>query len=167
MRILVRTLISVRTLSLAVSVVGFSLALLPAYAQQDGLSQQFDDIRNAVGLGKERPPMDFTERPPIVVPPTYNLPQPGTGDPEHLDVNDPDVASRRKALTDPRRPVPPTDPGAAATGRDARTYLIDPPSGMRDPARVAADIEHDTSSPAGVHAKHVHVHKKKIKDAAQ
>ena len=117
------------TLSLAAP----GLLAVPATAQQDSLSQQFDDIRSSFGLGREHAPIDFTERPPIVVPPTYALPTPGNANADRLGVNDPDVAARRKALSDMRRPVPPTDPGAAATGRDSRAYLIDPPSGMRDP----------------------------------
>ena len=142
------------------------LAIGPAAAQQSSLSQEFDDMRNAIGLGKDRPPIDFTERPPLVVPPSYTLPPPGSGDPDRLGVNDPDLAARRKALSDPRRPVPPTDPGASAQGRAARPYLIDPPSGMRDPDAVAADITHD-SSPSGSQAKHTHAHKKKSSTTAQ
>ena len=133
---------------------------------QSAVVEQFNEIRDGLGLGKERAPIDFTERAPIVVPPSYTLPPPGTEDPDHLVVNDPDVVSRRKALSDPRRPVPSSDPGAAASGRDARTYLIDPPSGMRDPDRVAAEITHDTPSSAPAHAKRVHPHKKKVAAAA-
>ena len=154
-----------RSLAMALSFTGLLLVGSGALAQQDSLSQQFDDIRNSVGLGKDRPPIDFTERPPLVVPPTNNLPPPGNGADDRLSVNDPDVAARRKALVDPRRPVPPSDPGAAAAGRDARAYLVDPPSGMRDPDAVAADITHDTSALAP--AKHARKHKKKAKQAAE
>ena len=132
---------------------------------QSAVVEQFNEIRDGIGLGKERAPIDFTERPPIVVPPSYALPPPGNEDPEHLVVNDPDVASRRKALSDPRRPVPPSDPGASAAGRNARTYLIDPPSGLRDPDRVASEITHDTAAPAPGRAKRAHPRKKKA-DAA-
>ena len=67
--------------------------------------------------------------------------------------------------------MPPTDPGAYATGRMQRKYLIDPPSGMRDPAAVAADITHDSDGGkvhAGGGAKHAH-HRKKAaaQEAAQ
>ena len=142
-----------------------------AFAAQSAVAQsavveQFNEIRDGIGLGKDRAPIDFTERAPIVVPPTYTLPPPGNEDPDHLVVNDPDVASRRKALSDPRRPVPPSDPGAAASGRDARAYLIDPPSGMRDPDRVAAEITHDKVAPTTAHPKHVHPRKKKVEAAA-
>ena len=116
----------------------------PAVAQQDTFSQQINDIRNAVGLGSARAPIDFTERPPLVVPPSNTLPPPGSGDPP-LAVNDPDVVARRKALTDSRRPVPPSDPGATAQGLNKRTYLVDPPSGLRDPRVVASDITLDKS----------------------
>ena len=137
----------------------------PAVAQQDSLSQQFDDVRTALGLGKTLPPQDYTDRPPIVVPPTYNLPPPGSGTSERLPVNDPDVANRLKARSDPRRPVPADDPGRSASGRAARAYLIDPPSGLRDPDSVAADITHDTGS-SSEPARHPRVRKKKTSASA-
>ena len=146
-------------------------ALLPlaaslASAQSTSFADQMEDVRNAIGLGRDRPPIDFTQRAPIVVPPSYPLPPPGSGDPEHIGVNDPDVAARRRALSDPRRPVPPSDPGAAATGVMARPYLVDPPSGLRDPATVAADITHDGAGPAKIgHAKPVSRHRKKAAEA--
>ncbi len=128
------------------------VCLGPAAAQQDTFSQQITDIRNAVGLGSARPPIDFTERPPLVVPPSNALPPPGSGD-LPLAVNDPDVIARRKALTDSRRPVPPSDPGATAQGLNKRTYLVDPPSGLRDPRVVASDITLDKSAPSAAGAK--------------
>ena len=133
--------------------------IVPVAAQQTGVRQEYDDIKNSLGFGRDRPPIDYTERAPLVVPPNYNLPPPGGLDPERLGVNDPDVAARRRALTDSRRPVPPTDPGAYATGRMQRKYLIEPPSGMRDPAAVAADISHGDGGPAtaasdGKHNRH-------------
>lgn len=131
----------------------------PALAQQDSLKQQYEDIKNSVGLGETRAPIDFTDRPPLVVPPTNDLPPPGSEASERLGVRDPDIEARRKALSDSRRPVPPTDPGAGATGLSARTYLIDPPSGMGDPAAVAASITHDragapAAEPKARHARH-------------
>ena len=130
----------------ACSLAACSLAAMtrPALAQDNGLAQQFQDFRSAVGLGRERAPIDFSERPPLAVPPTYTLPPPVAADPS-LPVKDPDVNARRKALADARRPVPPTDPGAHAAGLDARTYLIDPPAGFRDPKAVSESIEVDTS----------------------
>ena len=152
---------------MALVAAGSGLCAWDASAQQESFTQQIEDLRNAVGMAKERPPIDYTDRPPIVVPPTYTLPPPGHGDPEHLDVNDPDLAARRKALSDSRRPVPPTDPGAKAAGRDARTYLIDPPSGLRNPDAVAADITHGGAAPAAPAPKHVRAHKKKLDQASE
>lgn len=129
------------------AILGLAATATPGAAQQNGFSQQMDDIRNSIGLGKERPPIDFTERPPLVVPPTNTLPPPGSGA-ETLGVNDPDVIARRKALTDPRRPVPPSDPGAHVPGLAGRTYLIDPPAGLRDPNTVAADVTTDKGTPS-------------------
>lgn len=155
-----------RAVLLLAPVIASAAGLHPACAQQTSISQEFDDIRNSIGLGKERPPVDFSERAPLVVPPTYNLPPPGGADPDQLSITDPDIAARRRALADPRRPVPSNDPGATATGRASRTYLIDPPSGLRDPARVAADITHDTAPAAST--KHAHArHHKKAKSAPE
>lgn len=139
MRIMSRTAVA----ALAFTGFGGLVASVPSLAQQTGIRQEYEDIKGAIGFGRDTPPIDYTERAPLVVPPSYNLPPPGGADPERLGINDPDVAARRRALSDSRRPVPPTDPGAYATGRMQRKYLIDPPSGMRDPAAVAADITHD------------------------
>ncbi len=155
----------------ALAFAGIAASVVPVAAQQTSVKQEYEDIKNGIGFGPERPPIDYTERAPLVVPPSYNLPPPGGPDPERLGVNDPDVAARRRALTDSRRPVPPTDPGAYATGRMQRKYLIEPPSGMRDPAAVAADITHDSDGNAvrapGA-AKHAHRRKKTAaQEAAQ
>ncbi len=120
---------------------------IPARAQENGFAQQVDEFRNAIGLGKDRPPIDFSERPPLAVPPTYTLPPPVAGG-ASLPVKDPDVDARRKALSDARRPVPPTDPGAHAAGLAARTYLVAPPAGFRDPRAVTEGIEVDNSPAA-------------------
>ena len=112
---------------------------------QNAVTQQFDDMRDSLGFGEARAPIDFTERPPLVVPPTNNLPAPGNGVGEKLPVVDPDIESRRKALSDSRRPVPPSDPGASATGLSSRTYLVDPPAGLRNPDTVAAEVTTDTA----------------------
>lgn len=143
MRFMSRTAVA----ALLGAIAGWSLAS-PAFAQQTSVRQEYEDIKGAIGLGRDTPPIDYTERAPLVVPPSYTLPPPGGADPERLGINDPDVAARRRALSDSRRPVPPTDPGAYATGRMQRKYLIDPPSGMRDPAAVAADITHDADGNA-------------------
>ncbi len=122
-------------------------AVVPAVAQENGFGQQIDDLRNAIGFGKDRPSIDFSERPPLAVPPTYDLPPPVSAVPP-LGVKDPDVEARRRALSDSRRPVPPTDPGASAAGAYNRAYLVDPPSGFRDPKAVAAALETDKADRA-------------------
>ena len=120
------------------ALLGLAAMAVPAAAQLDGVSQQFDDMRNSLGFGRARPPIDFTERPPLVVPPNDSLPPPVAAR-NAIGVNDPDVENRRKALTDSRRPVPPSDPGAGVPGLAGRTYLIDPPAGMRDPSTLGPD----------------------------
>ena len=133
--------------SLLFTAVLLAAPLAPAIAQE-AVTKPLNDVRNALGFGQERAPIDFTERPPLVVPPTNNLPPPGQ-DTATLGVNDPDIIARRKALADSRRPVPPSDPGSNAPGLSARPYLVDPPSGMRDPDAVAASITTDPGAPEG------------------
>ncbi len=117
---------------------GLAAMTAPAAAQQGGVAEQFDDIRNSLGFGRARPPIDFTERPPLVVPPSDTLPAPSARSPS-IGVNDPDIESRRKALTDSRRPVPPSDPGAGVSGPAGRAYLVEPPAGLRDPSTLGPD----------------------------
>ncbi len=139
------------------AVLGFCVHVAPASAQ-NAVSQQFNDMKESLGFGETRAPIDFTERPPLVVPPTNTLPPPGNGMSEKLPVVDPDIESRRKALSDSRRPVPPSDPGATATGLSSRAYLIDPPAGLRNPDTVAAEVTTDGghhSDAAPVRRKHV------------
>lgn len=159
--------ITPRAIFTALVFAGFAGQLVPALAQQTSVKQELDDIKNGIGFGPDRPPIDYTERAPLVVPPNYNLPPPGGPDPERLGINDPDIAARRRALTDSRRPVPPTDPGAYASGRMQRKYLIDPPSGMRDPAAVASDITHGEGNAARAPGTSKHAHHRRKKAASQ
>ncbi len=94
----------------------------------------YGNVLSAVGLGSERDPIDYTPRAPIAVPPTNDLPPPVEVGPRHAAgfPNDPDVMARRKALVDPRQPVPPGEDGKA------RAYLIEPPAAYFDAAGVSA-----------------------------
>ncbi|MCX8254477.1 exported protein of unknown function [Beijerinckiaceae bacterium RH AL1] len=141
---------------------------LPAAAQFGGVVDQFQDMRNSLGMGPSRAPMDFTERPPLVVPPNDTLPPPGSG--PGLPVVDTDTANRRKALTDSRRPVPPYDPGANVSGLAGRTYLVDPPAGMRDPSQLGpdptSDLPRKARDVADKPGRHRHVAKRRTPDLA-
>ncbi len=85
-----------------------ALVAAPSPAQAQGL----------VDIGKfllgfpttdEKPPIDYRERAPLVVPPSTNLRPPvENGAPDQRRANwpqDPDVAARRKAAADARKPV--------------------------------------------------------------
>ncbi len=83
----------------------FVAAPTPASAQ--GL---VDIGRFILGIpAEEKPPIDYRERAPLVVPPSTNLRPPvEAGSPEERRANwpqDPDVAARRKAAADARKPV--------------------------------------------------------------
>lgn len=139
-----RSALHIAVMALPVVVFGGALLRpLPVSAQATNFRQEYEDLKNSIpGLGTERAPIDFTERAPLVVPPTNDLPPPQETS-QRLGVNDPDRIERRKALSDPRRPVPLTDPGATATGLSARAFLIQPPSGLQDPAAVAGEAKAD------------------------
>ena len=135
-----RSGLPIAVLALPILVCAGTLARpLPAAAQATNFRQEYQDLKEAIpGLGTDHAPIDYTERAPLVVPPTNDLPPPSAKGPE-LGLADPDAMDRRKALSDPRRPVPLNDPGAAAAGLSKRAYLIEPPSGTQDPALVAAE----------------------------
>ena len=97
---------SLRRLTMAgFAAFGVITAAAPAKAQ--GL---IDFGRALLGLpGEEAPPIDYRERPPLVVPPNANLRPPAAPvSPDQRVANwpqDPDVVARRKAAQDARAPV--------------------------------------------------------------
>lgn len=123
----------------------------------------YNNILGNIGLGKERDPIDYSPRAPIVVPPTNNLPPPvdsvqrGAGFPD-----DPDVFARRKALVDPRQPVPPTDSGVASK---TRAYLIEPPAAYFDASAVAATGQQADKGEAPAAPKHQRKHRSPAADS--
>lgn len=136
---------------------GAAVAPRDALAQATNFRQEWEDIKNALpGVRSDRAPIDFTERAPLVVPPTNDLPPPVDA-PPRLGVNDPDSIARIKALSDPRRPVPAADPGAAASGVNARHFLIEPPAGMQNPDTVtnpASTTKADATTASHKHRAH-------------
>jgi hypothetical protein len=90
---------------LALAVSGY--ALVPAPANAQGL---LDIGKIILGVPTaEKDPIDYRERAPLVVPPNQNLRPPSESvDPAQRRANwptDPDVAARRKAAEDARKPV--------------------------------------------------------------
>lgn len=136
----------------------------PARAQEkNDYSEEWHNVLGVVGFGKEHDPIDYSPRALIAVPPTYDLPAPNTAAIQHPAgfPQDPDVAARRKALVDPRRPLPRGEnPGAT----NARSYLIEPPAEYLDAAKVAA-TGHDAAG-AGEAPKE-HRHHRKSQDQSQ
>jgi hypothetical protein len=135
----------------------------PARAQEkNDYSEEWHNVLGVIGFGQEHEPIDYSARPLIAVPPSYDLPAPNTAAVQHPAgfPQDPDVASRRKALLDARRPIPPGEnPGATK----ARSYLIEPPAEYLDAAKVAA-TGHDA---VGGEAPKEHHHHHKSQDEAQ
>lgn len=107
----------------------------------------YGNVLSAIGLGSDREPIDYTPRPPIAVPPSNNLPQPVDG-PRSMSASfpkDPDRLARRRALADPRQPVPPSE------GGDTRAYLIEPPASYFNPAASTGASDRDESPSAPKH----------------
>jgi hypothetical protein len=84
-------------------------ASAPAYAQSDGVFMK--DVLTTLGvIDGDKPQLDYRERAPLVVPPKLDLPKPGN--PQEVTArnpawpNDPDVAARKKAIAEARKPVP-------------------------------------------------------------
>ena len=110
----------------------------PAFAQEkNDYNDEWHNFLGVIGLGSDRAPIDYTQRPLIAVPPSYNLPAPGTAAVQRPAgfPNDPDVDARRKAMLDARRPIL---PGSESGPGRARNYLIEPPTEYLDAAKVAA-----------------------------
>lgn len=122
----------------------------------------YGNVLSAIGFGKDREPIDYSPRAPLAVPPGDTLPPPvepgakrhAAGFPE-----DPDVMARRKALVDPRQPVPPAESG------QARAYLIEPPAAYLDASAVAATGNNVDKGEAPAASKRRH-HRKKADEAA-
>ena len=124
----------------------------------------YGNLLSAVGLGKEREPIDYSPRAPLAVPPSDALPPPvDPGSERHAAgfPQDPDVMARRKALVDPRQPVPPSESG------QARNYLIEPPAAYLDANAVAATGNTVDKGEAPKVAKHHHHKKADAAAAAQ
>ncbi len=95
----------------------------------------YNNVLGAIGLGSDKEAIDYSPRAPIVVPPTNDLPPPADARGRSAGFpTDPDVIARRKALADPRRPVPSGESG----GQRPRAYLVEPPAAYLDGAAVAA-----------------------------
>jgi hypothetical protein len=102
-----RPKISLAITRLAAAGIAFASMGIAVPAQAQGL---WDLGRVILGIpGEEKPPIDYRERAPLVVPPNTNLRPPAEGvAPDQRRANwpqDPDVVARRRAAEDARRPV--------------------------------------------------------------
>ncbi len=103
-----------------VAVFALAATALPVQAQEGTL------LKNVLGtlgiIDSEREPIDYRERPPLVVPPKMDLRQPV--DPSSVALRDPswpkdpDVLAKRKAAEEARRPV--RNPGDNTVAQGAR-----------------------------------------------
>lgn len=92
----------------ALAVAGSAALAAPAPASAQSLLD-IGKVLLGIPTTDERPAIDYRERAPLVVPPSTNLRQPApAASPEERRANwpqDPDVAARRRAAADARKPV--------------------------------------------------------------
>lgn len=85
-----------------------ALAGSPARAADDGYANVFSSVLGSVGLVKtdSPPPIEYRERPPLVLPKDAALPKPVTGGVKRTAAwpQDPDVLQRRKDAEEARAP---------------------------------------------------------------
>jgi hypothetical protein len=87
-------------------VIGLSSAG-PASAEDGGALSTMFGLFSDRTPGKTDDAIDYQPRPPLVLPPKRDLPQPQAKAPHGADwPSDPDVAARRRAEADSRRPAP-------------------------------------------------------------
>jgi hypothetical protein len=93
--------------------IAVSSSAAPALTQENAntVSSMLGFFSGEPGKDKDQDSIDYHARPPLVVPPRYELPQPKevTRDPSWP--KDPDAAAERRAALDSRRPAPQTAPG--------------------------------------------------------
>lgn len=153
-------------LSVALVVMAFTVQAATSAARAQEHTDYHDiygNLLSAVGFGKEHDPIDYSPRAPIAVPPSNDLPAPvEPGAKRHAAgfPDDPDVMARRKALADPRQPVPPGESG------QARNYLIEPPAAYFDASAVVATGNKVDKGEAPSATKHQHHHKPKVDQAS-
>ena len=94
---------------LAAGLIGLcSASLSPARAADDGYANVFSSVLGSVGIIKTDapPPIEYRERPPLVLPKDASLPKPVVGGVKHTAAwpQDPDLLKRRKEAEEARAP---------------------------------------------------------------
>ncbi len=97
-------------------IIGRAGALALLVAASGASAQEGEAVKSLLGsigiIPKEKAPIVYNERAPLVLPPKIDLPAPVPGGVEARNgnwPNDPDVAARRKAAADARTPVTETE----------------------------------------------------------
>jgi len=88
----------------------FFVSAAPSMAEEDGLSGTWNTLKGFVGVPdeKDKGSIEYRERAPLVIPPKLSTLPPPQAPAARRDAqwpNDPDVAARRAAAADARRPV--------------------------------------------------------------
>jgi hypothetical protein len=126
-------------------VFGCASALALLVAATGASAQEGEGVKSLLGaigiIPKEKPPINYSERPPLVLPPKMELRAPAPPRSAENQANwpkDPDVVAARKAAADARAPVTSTElyrsnrPGVLSAeemraGRNPNNYIKSPP----------------------------------------
>ena len=125
-------------------IIGHAGALALMVAATGASAQEGEAIKSILGaigiIPKEKAPITYNERAPLVLPPKMDLPAPAAGGgAEARNGNwpkDPDVAARRKAAQRPARPIP--APSSTRTPKADRLSIEEMRAG-RNPNNIVHD----------------------------
>jgi hypothetical protein len=98
-----RPLVAISTAAAAALLLATTIAVPPAEAQDDSRTidqSVMDLLMLGIGLEREKAPIEYRERAPLVIPPTKSLPTPESGDAVASNPawpKDPDVRRRKEA----------------------------------------------------------------------
>ncbi|MDF2812170.1 MAG: hypothetical protein K0S56_3201 [Microvirga sp.] len=141
-------------------VFGCAGALALMVAASGASAQEGEAVKSLLGsigiIPKEKPPINYNERPPLVLPPKMELRAPAPSRGAEANANwpkDPDVAAARRAAADARAPATSRDtyranqPGVLSAeemraGRNPNNYIQSPPpltGGQADNSKMSPD----------------------------
>ena len=141
-------------------VFGCAGALALMVAASGASAQEGEVVKSLLGsigiIPKDKPPINYSERPPLVLPPKMELRAPAPPRSAEANANwpkDPDVVAARKAAADARAPATSTDvyranrggllsPEEMRAGRNPNNYIQSPPpltGGQADNSKMTPD----------------------------
>lgn len=139
-------------------VFGCGIALAFLVAATGASAEEGEAVKSILGsigiIPKEKPPIDYHERAPLVLPPKLDLPAPTTGNAEAKAANwpkDPDAEAARKAAIEAKTPWTETDAYKAnnrsrLSSEEVRQYR-NPDNYVKTPGPVGRQADKSVMSP--------------------